>query len=33
LRPLPCSTRSIMRLLSMSETLSETTSDTRSLAP
>src|ERR1700738_4555233 len=33
LRPLPCSTRSIMRLESISDTLSETTSETRSPAP
>ena len=33
LRPLPCSTRMTMRLLSMSETLSEITSDARRPAP
>src|ERR1700676_20468 len=33
LPPLPCSTRMIMRLLSMSETLSETTSVARRPAP
>ena len=33
LRPLPCSTRSVIRLLSMSVTLSATTSLTRSPVP